>query len=799
MKTSIRKVEINKELQSVMFLDEEEPIPLSSFGIPKTRSFHELPASIPMKVAKPKPKTPAQVARIRRNQGWTWVDNLQYRTPEPLPIHGTCGQNGECTYTYHTGSDGLDLFLKYLRWIVKTKAVFALDFETGPAKTAPVSDVTGEMDLSRLSYSTESKRRGSEPHTSVVFLASISVKPHESHVIDVREMRQERGKEFAKLLAEACTVGRMIAHNAVFESVFVRELTGVYPLVYSDTMIKTRIAYAGQVGDMHEWKDARKVPVFTATEEDCLKRELQVFPDKELQTFFLELHPQSGLTKEMIAYVAGDTAYLSLLNDKLDHHLETQGLTHIWETIERPFMPLIAKAYYEGVRVDTPLMIEYRDEANAELEILIPQWEKMNVRYPLLNAAGKITGWEKVNYESGQDTLAYFSHKYPGAPITNRKGEASVDEDVLKDLIENRGDTVAPILLELRTVIRVLSTYLIPWIRTHRNPVTGNIHCTFGQCDTSTGRMNSHTPNLQNLPSKSKWNKIRHCFISGEGRSLVDRDLSQFEVRALADMAGEKAMIDFFDRAWAVEKKIRNLWLENPQFGIMCKETRTNCTDERIQGLLSDKKKLDFHILNAVALFKTKFTEATPEAQDLMRKQGKSLTFGIPYGVSESKVSVDFGIPLEDAASLIGTYYATWTFIARYLNNQKYDAREKRVSLSPTGRKRFYCRRIPSPFTEKEVKMILRSYERKGQNFSVQCVNGDVLKVASIMMQPFLIAHGARIVLWVHDEILVECPNEHIQAVSEEMERCMKEAGPLCGLHTCPIETEAEISPYWNH
>lgn len=775
---------------------EEEVTAAPSFSIPKTRHTADvLKASqkLPSKA-----QTPNQIARARTSEGWLWVDNMQYREPKPLTRDGRCGPGGACKYTYHTGPNGLTTFLKYLRWIISKNAVFALDFETGPCKTAPVNSETGEFDLSHLAYSTDPKRYGSDPHTSVVFLASISIIPGQSHVIDVREMVRERGEEFAQLLGAACTEGRMIAHNAIFESIFIKALTGVYPVVYSDTMIKTRIVYAGLVGDTAVWSDPRKMPPFLASEEACLRRELSVEPDKKWQKFFLEMHPETGFVDEQIAYVAGDTAYLLQLNDKLDEKLAARNLTHIWDTIERPFLPIMAKAHYEGVCVSVPLMIQYRDEAQAELDMLLPRWKTLNVKIPI-EQPNLTTKMEDVNYESVPDLVAYFHRKYPRKSLTNRQNKVSIDDDILQELVESEQDQVAAILRELRIVKRVLGTYLKPWIETHRNPITGNIHCEFAQCDTATGRMSAKNPNLQNLPSKSKWNKVRHCFVSASNCLLVDRDLSQFEIRALADMSKEESMMDFFRRAWEVETRIRARWSKHPEWGIMAEGTRASCPDDSIKAMLAEKKTLDFHSLNAVALFGRAFTHGDEEAQILLRKQGKSLSFGIPYGISASKVSADFKITSDAAQALIDKYYSTWGMTAKYLESQKYDARIKSYSISPTKRLRFYPRRLPATFSDKEKKMLVRGFERQGQNFSVQSINGDVLKVASVLMQPFLLAHGARIVLWVHDEILVECPVEYIAVVANEMERCMVAAAPQCGLHTCPIETSVEIGPHWSH
>ena len=791
-----RTIGTSNELQNTMMLLEEEPqVDISS--TPKARPHSPASHKTPSKVVK-KSHTPAQVARIRTDEQWLWVDNMQYQEPKPLNPQGECGPNGKSRYTYHTGPAGLTTFLKYLRWIASTGAVFALDFETGPCKTTPVDKDTGDLDLARLAYSTDPKRYGSDPHTSVVFLASISIIPGQSHVIDVREMRGARSEEFAHLLGEACTRGRMIAHNAVFESVFVKALTGIYPVVYSDTMIKTRICYAGLVGDMATWADPRKPPPFLASEEACLRRELGIEPDKKWQKFFLEMHPESGLLDDQIAYVAGDTAYLMQLNDKLDVKLASRNLSHIWETIERPFLPIVAKSYYEGVKVDVPLMIQYRDEAQAELDVLLPQWKALKVKIAR-DSADEKASMDDVNYESVKDLVVYFQKKYPKRTLTNRQGKVSIDDDILQDLVESEQDQVAALVRELRIVTRVLSTYLNPWIETHRNPVTGNIHCTFAQCDTATGRMSAKNPNLQNLPSKSKWKKIRNCFIAEENRLLIDRDLSQFEIRALADMSKEEPMMDFFRSALKVEERIRALWAQHPEWGIMSEDTRSSCPDETIKALLVEKSTLDFHSLNAAAIFEDAFTKGSDSARSLMRKQGKGLSFGIPYGVSAVKIAADFKISSEAAQALIDKYYSTWAMTAKYLESQKYDAREKNFSISPTKRLRFYPRRLPATFSDKEKKSLIRGFERQGQNFSVQSINGDVLKVASILMQPFLIAHGARIVLWVHDEILVECPSEFVSAVADEMERCMIAAAPLCGLHTCPIETSVEIGTCWQH
>lgn len=749
------------------------------------------PAPKPV-VEKPAPsRTPLQAQMHDVSKGFSHVDGLLYREPAPLTPSGVCGPGGRCTYAYHTGAEGVAWIVRRLTLVADRRAVFGLDYETGPCRTAPVDPATGAFDLSQLAYSTDAERNGSDPHTSVVFLLALSTKQGHADVADVRECLSLGGEAFREALGRAACEGRMIAHNAAFEWKFTKALTrgdafpeGADARVGFDTMIASRLLYAGLPDPGKPWvtPTLKGAPRFDAGADACTQRELKLTEglEKKWQTFFLSLHPETGMTDDLIRYVAADTALLLDLALVLKGKLEAAGLYHLWRDFEGPFLPLVSRAMYEGVPLDMPLLLGFRDEAESEAGALQAQWES---RHPEINA------------QSQPQILALFQSRHPKAIIM------STDEKSLSALHENFGDEDAKLLLELRAVTKVLGTYLTPWIFETRNPLTGRIHCNINQADTSTGRMSTNSPNLQNIPSKSRWNKIRGVFAAREGFRLVDRDLSQFEVRALADMAGETEMLNIYHRDAENTVKIAALLEQTPDAALPFQKEDWDAVRAgwpAFGPLLDEKNACDIHRITAEACFPKEWPTATEKERVRLRKRAKAVTFGIPYGAGPSAIAEQSGVTRDEAQTMIDGYYRRWRKIDRYLQKCREKASRQREVASATGRKRFFPR-IPAEFTPEDRRKILGSYERRGTNAPIQGINADVIKRASILMAPHLRRLDAEFRLWVHDEVLVEAPAARAEEVGAVMAWAMKEAALLCNLNKVPVETSLQILDRWAH
>ena len=731
-------------------------------------------------------------------QDYIWVDGLKYYEPSALKSEGTCGPRGLCTYEYLTGQEGLERVIALLNTATKRKAIFAFDFETSPRKQAPVDTNTGAFDLSQLSWSVRNKENGSEPHSSIIFLLSLSFQKNHSVVIDVREMR--KCPTFISALSEAMLRAKPIAHNFSFDWRFMKALTGINSVVYFDSMIGTQLLYAGLPNPHVPWIDPDK-------ERPKISRKYGPFPsgialgsvirenmgyqiDKKLQAEFLDIHPNSGMTDDLVAYAAGDTALLIELTQILRKRLEYKGLWKVWQEFEAPFLPILADTQYQGITIDVTETIRLWEKAKKECQELETLWNS------------KVPG---VTVSNNTALLAWIQKKYPQYNVK------SVAADILDEIGKFEKDEELRILLDYRTVAKVESTYLSAWIEKERNPLTGRIHPDAQQAATDTSRCSYSSPNVQNIPSKGDWVCVRDCFVARHGYVLIDSDFSQFEIRALADLSGEDGMMEFFRRLDKAQARLDQYLEENPELARIVKHNQVHKKDNQLEvsnntylKLKSEVDKNDFHTLNAAALFKETFTKGTEKEQKELRAKAKSLSFGIPYGIGAAKVARNFKIPKEEGQALIDAFYKAWPKVKAFLESTKRDAKYRKEITARTGRKRFFY--VPEIFRTKTTEKFRDPYEghwaacqREAANWPLQQINGDVLKKACILLQPYLKKYDARIVLLVHDEILAEAPEENADTVMELMQQCMKQAALDCGITTCPIDTSGIWHSSWVH
>ena len=319
-----------------------------------------------------------------------------------------------------------------------------------------------------------------------------------------------------------------------------------------------------------------------------------------------------------------------------------------------------------------------------------------------------------------------------GLEGNKKKGKTGYSTDA-QTLEEMRGESpIIDDILEYRQVTKLKSTYTTAL--TDSADEGGRIHTDFKQALTATGRLSSTEPNLQNIPIKTRMGReMRRFFIAEEGYSLVDADYSQIELRLLAHIADDYTMKEAF---------------------------------------LSGE---DIHRKTAAAVF------GVPEeyVNDEMRKRAKAVNFGIVYGISGFSLSKDIGTTVSEATKYIKNYLMNYPSIDRYLEDVVKEASENGYTTTIMGRRRY----IPEI---KSSKAPLRAFgKRVAMNAPIQGSAADVMKLAMINVHRAIKAKGldARIVMQVHDELIVEVRDDQIELckelVREEMERAVSLSIPL--------------------
>ena len=297
-------------------------------------------------------------------------------------------------------------------------------------------------------------------------------------------------------------------------------------------------------------------------------------------------------------------------------------------------------------------------------------------------------------------------------------------------------------ILEYRQLTKLNSTYatgLAGYIRED-----GRIHGTFNQTITATGRISSTDPNLQNIPVRTEMgSKIRDIFVPKEGYVFVDADYSQIELRVLASLSGDEKLIESYHSA------------------------------------------ADIHAATASQVFHVPLEEVTPE----LRRNAKAVNFGVVYGISAFGLSEDLSISRKEALDYINNYFKIYGGVKKFLDKQVADAKEKGYVKTMFGR----IRPIPEI---KSSNFMTRSFgDRVAMNSPIQGSAADIMKISMLKVDEALEKSGfdARIVLQIHDELLVEVKEDEAAKVSELVEKSMREAVSL----KVPLEVDAHIGKTW--
>ena len=265
------------------------------------------------------------------------------------------------------------------------------------------------------------------------------------------------------------------------------------------------------------------------------------------------------------------------------------------------------------------------------------------------------------------------------------------------------------------------------------------IHTTFNQTITATGRISSTEPNLQNIPMRMELGRrIRKVFVPKDGFVLMDADYSQIELRVLASMSGDEQLIEAY------------------------------------------RQDADIHRITASKVFHVPQDEVTP----LQRRNAKAVNFGIVYGISSFGLSQDLSISKKEAAEYIDKYFETYPGIKAFLDDCVYSAKENGYSVTMLGRRR------PVPELSSNNFMQRSFGERVAMNAPIQGTAADIIKIAMIRVDERLRKEGfrSRLILQVHDELLVETAAEEVEQVREILETEMRQAAKLA------VELEIDLS-----
>jgi DNA polymerase-1 len=434
------------------------------------------------------------------------------------------------------------------------------------------------------------------------------------------------------------------------------------------------------------------------------------------------------------AYSAEDADVILRLWRVLKPRLVAERMTAVYETLERPLISVLARMERRGISIDRQVLSRLSGDfaqtaARVEAEIQEIAGEPINVGSP--KQLGDII-FGKMGLPGGSKT---------------KTGAWSTSAQVLDELAE-QGHEFPKKILEWRQVSKLKSTYTDA-LPTYVHPQTHRVHTTYALAATTTGRLSSNEPNLQNIPVRTEdGRKIRRAFIATPGHKLVSADYSQIELRLLAEIADIPVLKQAF------------------------------------------RDKLDIHAMTASEMFGVPIKDMPSE----VRRRAKAINFGIIYGISAFGLANQLGIAREEASAYIKKYFERFPGIRAYMDETRDFCRKHGYVETLFGRKCHY------PDIKASNASIRSFNERAAINARLQGTAADIIRRAMIRMEDALAEKNlsAQMLLQVHDELIFEVPDEEVAATLPVVQHTMQDAPFPAVLLSLPLQVDARAANNWD-
>jgi len=431
-------------------------------------------------------------------------------------------------------------------------------------------------------------------------------------------------------------------------------------------------------------------------------------------------------------YAAADAVAVMRLIPGLREELDNSRALHLMSEMEMPLVTVLADMEMAGICLDTKYLAQMSKELNSRM-------------FRIEEDVYQIIG-ERFNLNSTQQlSVALFERMQLAPPDRTRRtmsGHYSTSADILENM---RGKhPVVDKILEYRELSKLKSTY-IDALPLEVNPLTGRLHTTYHQTGAVTGRLASSDPNLQNIPIRTDLGRqVRKAFVAAPGNLLLSVDYSQVELRLVAHMSGDQAMLAAF------------------------------------------RAGQDIHAATAAAVLGKPIEAITKE----QRRDAKAINFGLIYGMSAYGLTRTTDLTLAEAEDFVEAYFKQFPGVKRYLDNMRHAATEHGYVETLLGRRRYF------PGLKDQRNQTTRNREeREAINAPIQGTAADILKIAMLRIPSALQAAGlhGRMLLQVHDELVLECPVEEVNATARVVMDAMENAYAL----SIPLRTDARCGPNW--
>ncbi len=432
----------------------------------------------------------------------------------------------------------------------------------------------------------------------------------------------------------------------------------------------------------------------------------------------------------IVAYACEDVHVTQQLREVFEPMLKENRLTDLFENIETPLVYVLSEMENNGVKIDTDALKDYSLRLQEDIE---------KVEEEIYELAGV-----KFNIGSPRQLgdILFDKLKIVEKAKKTKTKQYSTSEDVLSKLVHKH--EIIKKILDYRSLTKLKSTYVDVFPRLI-NDKTQRLHASFNQAVAATGRLSSNNPNLQNIPIRTQQGReIRKAFVPGDEKNiLLAADYSQIELRIIASLSKDEAMIEAF------------------------------------------RNGLDIHAATASKVFGVTLDEVTKD----MRRKAKTVNFGIVYGISVFGLSERLNIPRGEASEIIENYFSQYPGIKKYMDQTIAFAREHQYVETIMGRRR-HINDINSS------NGAVRGYaERNAINSPIQGSAADMIKLAMIRIFEKMVAKKlqSKMILQVHDELVFDVKKEEIETLKQIIEENMKNAMPL----EVDLEIDMNVGKNW--
>jgi DNA polymerase I len=513
---------------------------------------------------------------------------------------------------------------------------------------------------------------------------------------------------------------RKIGHDLKFDTIVLARHGVALDGLETDTMIASYLVDANRSSHPLEDLALEHTGYKALTEEDVCGRGAKAVS-------FAQIPVQAALD------YAGERSDLALqLAAPLRGILARDGLEAVYEEIEHPLLPVLMSIERAGIRIDGPALASQAQRIDEEL-------------YKLARRIYELSG-EEYNINSPKKLGEILFDKMGLTTETLKRTSKTKAHSTAFDVLEELGQyhELPRLVLEWRALMKLKGTYIdaLPQLV---NPDTGRVHTCFNQAVAATGRLSSSDPNLQNIPIRTELGReIRRAFIADPGNVLISADYSQIELRVLAHMSGDPALLEAFTQ------------------------------------------NIDIHDRTAMKVFGTDSGLSEHE----LRRRAKIINYALLYGKQAFTLAKDIGVPREEAQSFIDAYFAGFPSVRAFIDGIIEEGRHTGVVKTMFGRRRLV------PDLNNRNGQVRGAAERAAVNMPIQGSAADILKKAMIDVHRALprVAGGrARMILTVHDELLFEAPEAAADETVSAVRRLMESAVTL----SVPLTVDVGVGKNW--